>query len=840
MVRQYLDVKSLHAYACSYSASPERALAPAVPHFYIHPFALIFKVCGFPCLLKIALEVAASPESRFIPCEHYSTTASKSAMTLQATTGYGSLIAIGLGVGDVATIYSLGRRFGNWWTAASGDDDLLRTLDEDEMNILRRRGLIDLPRFNATWNNSMTLLANGSKLTIEGEHAQKVLGHLSRFTASMICIIASVDTFAASSVTRVIFKSLLLKLLQTTEHGEDIVLSELSNRLNAWRSAACVRGIHKRAQEIRLSLLRSEQVMSGTLPAAEAREVVEFLYWLLTGDTDAFHTSSSDLAGIAWCLSNTGFDLLSVHGFSGNCAMTACRLFYNGISNVALIRSSGLDVDPFSAGSRGLCTTVSLIRPEECMSLFPVSKGTAHRCRYAWKSGGIAAQAVQLHVISRPTDEISYAAVDLGDVYDRVEEEVFMLISACGFVINKELCDAFQGLLQDYPPNTARNIYDQIAPQLSDDPSAPLNKPFKGDTEQIEAFTVVQAFWMGYYYAVCLRLVDTSSLQLQLVEGAWGFRSTQFLADMRSQGAKMASPKHGIRRHAMLELLSAMLCAKRVTAKPTGRGRDCVGITARRTLLCNSLVRVCSSPDSIGQFVLLDIDVGGVPSDFNGLLRPGLAQRPVPASLDKPTLSTLQETGPKEDCTRHIEADWDVDPETVLLCIRYKGRRLASLNVAEADTAFSGQYVKPAKDAKRPQDVEGTLKNVGIDDLLADQLPDPYDHPILVQSYNAPTLAYAFTAIYRFYPLKIASNCISTAWDVATEERRELNRIGLDKSLRFVVISRPTSQVTIPYEVVEPESEEEVMQPFKGMLKEIGAWPEGAGKTLSFLKSEVP
>ena len=35
------------------------------------------------------------------------------------------------------------RKVGNWWTAASGDQDLLKVEDEDEANILKRRGVLD-------------------------------------------------------------------------------------------------------------------------------------------------------------------------------------------------------------------------------------------------------------------------------------------------------------------------------------------------------------------------------------------------------------------------------------------------------------------------------------------------------------------------------------------------------------------------------------------------------------------------------------------------------------------------------------------------------------------------
>ncbi len=81
-------------------------------------------------------------------------------MSMQLTTGPGSLVALGISISDVATLYGLGRRLGNWLTAASGDQDLLDLLDQDEMSILQRKGLIDIVRFNKLWNSRMALLAS--------------------------------------------------------------------------------------------------------------------------------------------------------------------------------------------------------------------------------------------------------------------------------------------------------------------------------------------------------------------------------------------------------------------------------------------------------------------------------------------------------------------------------------------------------------------------------------------------------------------------------------------------------------------------------------------------------
>jgi hypothetical protein len=59
----------------------------------------------------------------------------------------------------------------------------------------------------------------------------------------MISIIATLDAFSEVGTVKAIFKQLLLNFLKLTENGKELGASELNSRLNAWRSAACVREV---------------------------------------------------------------------------------------------------------------------------------------------------------------------------------------------------------------------------------------------------------------------------------------------------------------------------------------------------------------------------------------------------------------------------------------------------------------------------------------------------------------------------------------------------------------------------------------------------------------------
>lgn len=127
-------------------------------------------------------------------------------MALTVTTGVGSLVSLGLGIGDIMTLVSLGNRVGSWMTAASGDADLFNLLDQDSTDILPRRGTIDVARFNKQWGESIRLLVDGVPHVTSGQAAIDLLGELSRFTATMLCVVAAVEHFTTAILVRDVVK----------------------------------------------------------------------------------------------------------------------------------------------------------------------------------------------------------------------------------------------------------------------------------------------------------------------------------------------------------------------------------------------------------------------------------------------------------------------------------------------------------------------------------------------------------------------------------------------------------------------------------------------------------
>ena len=199
-------------------------------------------------------------------------------MSLTVQAGYGSLVSLGVGVTEIASLYSLGKRLGNWMTAQSGDTDLLRMLEQTEWDIIKRRGLMDVQRWNKFWGNSIELMINSRPQRLEGPDAEKTLGKLALFTATMVTIVAALDPFVDTvTFMKSILKKLLEKLFGQAEYGEALLASQLNSRVNAWRSNALVRGLIESVRGFYSDLRSENEIEAGSMPHSELEEVAEFL-----------------------------------------------------------------------------------------------------------------------------------------------------------------------------------------------------------------------------------------------------------------------------------------------------------------------------------------------------------------------------------------------------------------------------------------------------------------------------------------------------------------------------------------------------------------------------------
>ena len=683
---------------------------------------------------------------------------------------------MGFGIADIATLTALAHRAGNWFVAAIGDAELLGESGLDELDILKRGGSVDMARFNKRWGQRLRTLLDNQPQIIDGSEAEEALGELTHFTAYMTCIVAVLDELSSEQVTRQTVRLLLKALLRPTERGEDFIASQINNRLNSWRSNAKIRGLALECRKIRLELIDDQILLNGSMSGGEANKMAEALHWLLAENTNRYVTNSSDIIGAMICLERLGFDVISVEGpgLDPDPPERSCRVVY---SPYAISGSENEKHRRLTASIlvREPSTVVSLNKPHESLTKFPIDGITAERCRQAWKAGADAAKSLEIELeIPDPrriknAHDLHYRIIDHGTEPVRSDEGIFQLAFAHALAVNQEICQRLQTVLNE-PEEILNWIHGQTTDPMSSSPH--VSHRTKLEKKKIDAFNVFQAFFMGYYYEVFLSLVDTTTLEIQTVDGSWGYCSAELLKSMRKLCRDRA--EKGFSRQELIQILARLLFSHKSNVQNhPAREQWCVGVVSKRTLLAQSLLGICKTPRDIGRFVLLDVDVGGIPT-VRGLIMPGHA----PSFVSRGGLTKADhpkqflERGPDVDFTSHIEADWDGNPENMLLCFRYKGRRIGSVNPCVADLLFCHAYVNPVERCTEgPQRssipvVECDLSDFQQGRVIHANPAGVADAITLVQVYGRPLMRYAAVAFYGITytsDIRISSNCLDTA-----------------------------------------------------------------------------
>ncbi|KAH8748077.1 hypothetical protein F5882DRAFT_422203 [Hyaloscypha sp. PMI_1271] len=708
-------------------------------------------------------------------------------MSLTVTTGAGSLISLGLGISDVVTLTNLGKLAGNWMSASSGDRDLLDMLQEDERNFVLRKGIFDILRFRNHWSRSLRLLSNGRTEMYEGPLAVEALGECDRFTAIMICLTGALNAFNTNSTTLDIVRNLLLRLIDGGPAEEELISSQIRTRVNAWRSAACVRGLTTQIAKTRTLLMNRKSIEDGFMPSGDAPMMVDFLFWLIGETSETYTTSSSDVAGVAYCLTSLGFDTLGVEGLPNigddPGRMHPCLLIYNHTPLPK--RLSGLVYALPVPERRNVNTVIPLSHPEESVSSFPISTALANRVRTAWKSGAEAGSVVFLQPMTLDYDDIQKAGYDYdvryivastGSEPPRARTSIHKFASSLSFNVNRELVSALDSVIGELDDDKLEKLHELIVYPVNRS-IGDLTVTMEDGDSFIEKFTEFQAFFMGYYYEVLLRLVDTSELELQCVEGMWGFGSNSLLAE--SQDIISKSKRSGLTRELVIRLLSLCCLGYSAPLKDVGHERFswCLGVVHNRALLTNGLVGESDTPLGVAQFKLFDADTSGIPTDTYGLIRPGVAHW-LQTERKNQIETVVSASGPSADLTKHIEADWEGDPRRLLLCFRYNGRRIATINPALADMGVCASYTEPVEEPGAEVIERGVPCT--LQDLQEGSFPSSpaYEVPTVFLSQGKPNMRYGVVGMLPYFDLRtvgLSSNSINAALE---KSKRDIKRVS--------------------------------------------------------------
>jgi hypothetical protein len=344
----------------------------------------------------------------------------------------------------------------------------------------------------------------------------------------------------------------------------------------------------------------------GLVPSEESRDLEVFLVWLLGSEDPEFFTSSSDIAGIALCLSYLGLDLISVEDLGPSVRRSACIVIYSSDGFLHETHDVKSDKDNGLFMERIPSTTIPLSHPEESVSIFPITTETQNRCRSAWKAGQRAAAFTGVGVVATRAEEhygdimndpinLTYSFIDRGTEPERPKSvEVYDLASSAFPILSKELLSLLEQVLAPYSADTISVLSQQIT-KLRETHLDRTDGPKLLTEILLSAFSVLQSFFMGFYYTVFFRVVDTSTLQLQICEGAWGFHEGGLMHYI--QRFFLMQPPDWKRkatiftRQQLVQLLSRLFLGSVIDLDESQRVSTwCMGVISKRTLLANSFL----------------------------------------------------------------------------------------------------------------------------------------------------------------------------------------------------------------------------------------------------------
>jgi len=237
----------------------------------------------------------------------------------------------------------------------------------------------------------------------------------------------------------------------------------------------------------------------------------------------------------------------------------------------------------------------------------------------------------------------------------------------------------------------------------------------------------------------------------------------------------------------MLEILSSLLFSYNLNIAFSGPGQHCLGIVQRRAAFANSLLWTCLVPKDIGKSKLIDVDASGVPRDMYGVVRPGHASGFQPYFDNLTPARRIREHGPPEDFTKPIEADWNWDGQRVSVYVRYKGRRLATVNPCTADQSFLFAYVKPVLNPREGV-IDEALESTACH-LLAGKAIISSQYPVIVQAYGRPCLRWAYCGMCNEPDrIRMASDYLLTALEAI--DQMLMSGQAISESLLLVIESK--------------------------------------------------
>lgn len=642
-------------------------------------------------------------------------------MALSFIGGSVTLANWGFSVGDIAVLAGAGRNATTWVLAQFKDQNLIDWMGFDVDTILKRKAICDTTELHSRWDTRITLIQNGQKTSITSKGGKKVplIESMGRFTWLMTLITAALNAAMQKSTMHELLVRFLLKLFEDNKSGEDFLKNEAAQHIEGWLSAAVVRSIAHKAQNLWDSLGTKEQHQPGYIPHAELDAIYHFLLWLVAGkkEDNIYRTPSTDIFCLAIVLENIGLKIKTT--LKANEAFDEADVaivWSDELAPTTLVRVHAR----FRPGMR-----IPFSHMEEVASMFPRNEDR-NKLRGIFTLG---IEAVELDGIGlRPAAFQDSLPRVKGSPFHESEQDLYyqVHVSSRGAiptltgdthrfsdwmlpVESPVACGRLVELIDELGQSSGElhNLH-TLAFSLDNQQENNRSYGLKPDYDYGYALIYLQAFFLGYWYRLLLPLLDTSQLESQEGFGSWSWSDLECLDFIREmvRTRMHQRPKSGKRvflyRYEVMKL-TAYLFGGAEIGQIRRATYGSVGIIGKIPVLYSSLVR--GRPENFGKFSLLDIDASAIPSSDNGIVVPGDAKATrflkstevlnrsttiSPEMLQDVHVETLIKANIGEaDFTLHIEPDWQNDSQTCLVVYRHKGRVVTRANPRQIDLALA-------------------------------------------------------------------------------------------------------------------------------------------------------
>ena len=625
-------------------------------------------------------------------------------MALNIQAGARSLIQVGLSISDVGALVHIARSIGNWLRVTPNDEDLFDSLSEDYGVVLRRRGLVDLTLMENCWSRQLHLIHEGVIVHDTAESRKEEEGQLGSFSWLMVAIVTALDPCLTTDELRTILIDLFIILLRRDDSQDvrDSLRMQIQTNIESWRSTGVVRGM-KPLVDSTLKDCRSSLGGGSAIPAltrAENQELLDFLTWLMAGDTDHFSLVSATLYSVAAALQCAKIQLTL--GRSDQTIEGQIVVQYaaekGGLESLLDALKSDWKLCQTGEGMNSVPPTrVSYLsgKPEQMIQTFPCSRPVKNQLETFWFRGSEAAAKVSLKAVCRlRLTGIKYIVKDYDECTSQWPGRLTDLSSEHFPVDSETLLVALDALMKCFPEQIEDWLYKSVKLDGG------INEQDRKFTEeQMNAFLCFQSLVFGYWYQLLKPWVSMEYVKHEVYfYGVWGYRDTYLLVMLRAAATHfrlgLARPHDGLSREELLHVLAAMFAgrAKHNVHRPRKKSviltHGMVAVLDQISIVAMSLLKPSDQAQQQARFAVLSLPLVTLVPDRDGELWTGDA-----AGIQFRTCANAS-----QQLTRRVpREEWSVHPKMttidgrlsgVVLMVRCGGVAVGILNPDDADATL--------------------------------------------------------------------------------------------------------------------------------------------------------